>query len=819
MGKKIFYLSLILFLSIFLISPVSSELQEYQKKGNLTYYKITPNNSSPDLPAIYGDKIVWQDNRYGNIDIYMYDLSTDTETQITSDTGLQKKPAIYGDKIIWQDYRNGDSKTHYNPDIYMYDLSTNTEKQITSEPNAQEQAVIYEDIIVWRDYRNANFDIYMYDLSTHTEKQITSYTEIQKYPAIYGDKIIWQDNRNGNYDIYMYDLSTNTETQITFNEAQQFYPAIYGDKIIWQDGRRIDDVDFYMYDLSTNTETLINSIEYTQNNFLIYENKIVYILYNLTQSMNPHCLYMYDLSTNITTQITKDRIFANYFSIYDNKIVYRDYINGSWDIYLACEGPLIIEPENESEEENLNPEENSINISITPTKTISFFNTSFEVIINEDYNITEYRWDFGDNTASSTTSNEVEHSYNSTGIYELKLEIETIENLNFSRTFLITVESSESLINQFLNENQKSLDNLKIQISKFAQYDKIQIKNAINLNEIENELIQFQREYERANTEQEYNLIAENLLKLEVPKSIYLSEKSSSITFYPLEEEINLDILSQISLADYDSGKEQEYKNAILSWIQQNINMKLDCKTYKVNYYSHLDELIRIFNIKISEKQPVTSNPYLVIKKIENLSFKENYGQKELGDYFYIELSKTENNISLSTKEEINFLNLPIFISPGINQLQIIEDYTENKEEGINWFYFWIITITLIVIALIIYIILQEWYKAKYEKYLFKDRNNLYNLLVYIKNNKSHGEKMNKISSNLKKAGWNPEQITYSLRKFEGKRTGMFEIPIGKILDKFKIKKAEKKQMAKNFPKNQIPPANVQNNLNNRSFK
>jgi TolB protein len=44
----------------------------------------------------------------------MYDLSTSTETPICTDTAEQSMPAIYGDRIVWLDQRNG---------IYMAILS------------------------------------------------------------------------------------------------------------------------------------------------------------------------------------------------------------------------------------------------------------------------------------------------------------------------------------------------------------------------------------------------------------------------------------------------------------------------------------------------------------------------------------------------------------------------------------------------------------------------------------------------------------------------------------------------------------------------
>ncbi len=59
-----------------------------------------------------GDRIAYQDIRNGNPDIYMYNISTKIETQITT-SGSAYSPVIDGDRIVYQDYRNG------NSDIYM----------------------------------------------------------------------------------------------------------------------------------------------------------------------------------------------------------------------------------------------------------------------------------------------------------------------------------------------------------------------------------------------------------------------------------------------------------------------------------------------------------------------------------------------------------------------------------------------------------------------------------------------------------------------------------------------------------------------------
>jgi len=79
---------------------------------------ITTDTANQAFPAISGKRIVYEDNRNGNWNIYMYNLSTNTEKQITTNTAIQGEPAISGKRIVWMDYRYADW------DIYMYDLST-----------------------------------------------------------------------------------------------------------------------------------------------------------------------------------------------------------------------------------------------------------------------------------------------------------------------------------------------------------------------------------------------------------------------------------------------------------------------------------------------------------------------------------------------------------------------------------------------------------------------------------------------------------------------------------------------------------------------
>ncbi|AKB43579.1 PEGA domain-containing protein [Methanosarcina vacuolata] len=300
---------------------------EYYSYENATQMSAVNNFSSPSIPAIYGNRIVWQSFRNvdWNKDIYVYNINNSTNNRITA-SGSADYPAIYGDKIVWVD-----SRSKYS-DIYMYNLSTQSETQITTSGSADSPA-IYEDKIVWKDNRNGwnQSEVYMYNLSTSVETQITTNGSAY-YPAIYGDKIVWKDNRNGwnQSEIYMYNLSTSVETQITTSGSAD-YPAIYGDKIVWKDNRNgWNQSEFYMYNLSTSAETQIITSG-SADSPAIYGDRIVWQDYRNGKAD----IYMYNLSTSVKTQITANGS-AYSPAIYGDKIVWVDNRNG-WnqsEIYM-----------------------------------------------------------------------------------------------------------------------------------------------------------------------------------------------------------------------------------------------------------------------------------------------------------------------------------------------------------------------------------------------------------------------------------------------------------------------------------------------------
>jgi beta propeller repeat protein len=126
----------------------------------ITETRITTNKSSSENPAIYNNKIVWQDDRTGNLDIYILDLSTKSQIH-TTNLSDQLNPDIYGNNVVWEDHRNG------NSDIYLQNLTTKKQTRITTNDFWDSLPAIYGNKIVWERVTGSSgaSNIYMYDIS------------------------------------------------------------------------------------------------------------------------------------------------------------------------------------------------------------------------------------------------------------------------------------------------------------------------------------------------------------------------------------------------------------------------------------------------------------------------------------------------------------------------------------------------------------------------------------------------------------------------------------------------------------------------------
>src|SRR3989339_700608 len=393
---------------------------------------------------------------------------------------------------------------------------------------------------------------------------------------------------------------------------------------------------------------------------------------------------------------------------------------------------------------------------------------------------------YGGNSTNITSVNTITHTFENLGQYDITVTITDSKQRVVSKTFSVTVGSPKEIIEEILAGKQADLSNVLTQINTFTPFVKKGLEESLDTYNIEGELKGIQTEFYGASSVEEYNVILVKLLAMDIPKYLVQSMKTDKISFYPTPQNINLDILQLIGGGDYSIQGEEAYIKAIQRWGQANLDVKIIFEGYDVGYKSSIDSVLKVFTIEITEKGEIVHTPYLILKKLENLKLKENYLDKEESGYIVVELIDPSYEIVFSTTENVDFTNLPLFISPALERLTLEEEVKLAEEKKFKLFLFMFILFLLIILGIVAYIILQEWYKKKYEDYLFKNKNHLFNLINYIQNSKQSGMSDQDITFNLKKEGWTMEQIIYVLRKYAGKRTGMVEIPHKRLFEKLK---------------------------------
>ncbi|NIM49378.1 MAG: hypothetical protein GTO22_08995, partial [Gemmatimonadales bacterium] len=123
--------------------------------------------------------------------------------RITDDPGDQMMPAISGQTLVWQDNRNGDW------DIYLYEIPATPGitpgVRLTDDPADQMMPSISGDLVVYQDNRNGDWDIYLLELSSMIETRLTDDPANQTKPRIDGRRVVYLDDREG-CAVYLLDL-------------------------------------------------------------------------------------------------------------------------------------------------------------------------------------------------------------------------------------------------------------------------------------------------------------------------------------------------------------------------------------------------------------------------------------------------------------------------------------------------------------------------------------------------------------------------------------------------------------------------------------
>jgi PKD repeat protein len=443
---------------------------------------------------------------------------------------------------------------------------------------------------------------------------------------------------------------------------------------------------------------------------------------------------------------------------------------------------------------------------VYPQKAPALIEVLFKVYFSGS-NVSKYVWDFGDNSTTIITSEPyLIHKYPEIGEYKLNITIENSKAEGSSKLFTMTILSPQEFMDGAFQENKNNLNKIKSEIDKLDSWLKNHFYSLLDLDETQIQLNTLETQYQDSGSSIEYVEILQQLEDLNIASGFSVVDQGR-VQLLLNPEDINLDVLVGLGAG---SSKKEPYKDGIVEWFIRAMDVFLESNEYKLTIDDLETTIGSKFKIEVSPKKSL-NDVYLVINQPNTaLKFSETHDLKEAsgstGIYFSTLGAKTVE-VLLDTQQDL--LNPGIYFSPRFSKLTAIVSDDElgacnNNgvcESGIGenykncrsdckpwpWILFWIVI--AILIGFILYIILQEWYKRHYESTLFKNKDELFNLINFIDNAEKQKLSKSQIFSKLKQRKWSYEQLDYAWNKYKGKRTGLWEIPVLKWAENLKVKK------------------------------
>lgn len=412
------------------------------------------------------------------------------------------------------------------------------------------------------------------------------------------------------------------------------------------------------------------------------------------------------------------------------------------------------------------------------------FGQAVNFIISSPSNISKATWNFGDGKIETINGKSAGHTYLQEGNFVLKVDAYNTNGSISSKQFTINVGNAKDSGRIFLDDYNARITDLKKVLLTYPSWIHDVFEASLDIEGNEALLSDLEERYDSASNDSEYVDIMTDILELDIPKSINSSVKGSA----PLTAISDIDTSYIRELSMSSEAGDDALKNAIRGWMSSNLDADVSFEEINKFYPGETIPLASSFKIDITPRGE--ENSYLIIPfDIQDLEFKSDYGQMSVSGGAYIEISGRKT-IEFIILEKVSIDELGAYVSPPIEKFGVLEgeEIEEYEPPGFRWGFFTSWILILLAIAFVVYIILQEWYKRNYEKSLFKNEESLYNLINFIYNARNSGLTDGQIRARLKDNKWNGEQITYAIRKLDGKRTGMFEIPIFRFMEKRKVR-------------------------------
>ncbi len=305
---------------------------------------------------IKGNYIVWTHYDFGldNNEIFLYDITSNTQRNVSNQIKDQDHPDVSSNYVIWKDWRNDknlDDLTDLN-DIYSYKISTSTINRVTSNEDTIHDPILMGSQLVWDKYTTNNTNVlYWKDLDAGTTWQ----QNIPQYGLTNldfdGQTIVWGVGKNPRtetilgidfqvFDSDIYAKSINgTAVQLANTNTEKSNLQVFGQYVAWIEDNGANnargDIHLHKIGEAINTSVVVNP-DYLNVDY-IYEftnGKILYSAHFMNINDISSDLWLYDMDSGYNYRLTQgDSWDENAADMDGNNIIWTDGDSGN--IYLG----------------------------------------------------------------------------------------------------------------------------------------------------------------------------------------------------------------------------------------------------------------------------------------------------------------------------------------------------------------------------------------------------------------------------------------------------------------------------------------------------
>lgn len=403
-----------------------------------------------------------------------------------------------------------------------------------------------------------------------------------------------------------------------------------------------------------------------------------------------------------------------------------------------------------------------------PTSYATGVPTTF--VVTSPYNITSTTWNFGDGQPQTVQGSAIKHVLHSSTNVSVSVTVIGIGGAQSVLTQTLTAvnlnESARVLVSTF----SQALTSLRSSIQALPSTTQNTVAQYVNLSVYEQALQVAQQQLMSSN-ESVLSDIITSLSSLAVPQRVFISNTITSPldVGYKTLDPSYATVIYNISLPP---EKIEDIRLGIIDWITQHYTTQARVQTLSVQ--SLTGETISIATLYSLSLQSIQGNEkgFLVVDYPLASLGTPLKDETHIGTLFQI---PDTGLISFSLTES-SLASLGMFIMPPASFFDAYKTYTSEKRPfptGLLIFF-----IILLVSGLLGgYIFLQEWYKRSYQQQLFPRIDDLYNVIYFVYTSRINGLAEQDIVTKLRQQKWSGEHIRYAVRKLDGKRTGMWEIP------------------------------------------